>query len=82
MYVQKLVFDPVRPAKEAPTALKTRTRAERNAARVEMAKLSERIFAGFRSRSKYHQPRKATPEPWREFLREPDTDLTQEGREV
>lgn len=69
--VQKLVFDPVQPAKAAQTPLKTRTLAERKAARIEMSKLSDRILAGFRTRSKYHQPRKEAPEPWRQYLGQP-----------
>jgi hypothetical protein len=64
----KLKFDPVHPEKQKSAGLKTRTLAERKAARVEMAKLSERIVSGFKSRYKYHQPRPATPEPWRQFL--------------
>ena len=64
----KLKFDPVQPKKEKSSGLKTRTLAERKAARVEMAKLSDRILSGFRSRYKYHQPRPSTPEPWRDYL--------------
>ena len=66
----KLKFDPVHPEKRQSPALKARTTAERKAARVEMAKLGDRILSGFRSRYKYHQSRPATPEPWRQFLRQ------------
>jgi hypothetical protein len=47
---------------------------ERKAARIEMKKLSDRILAGFRSRYKFHQPRKPAPEPWREFVGRPIID--------
>jgi hypothetical protein len=71
----KLVFDPVHPQKQISSASQARTLAERKAARLEMAKLSDRILSGFRSRYKYYQPRKATPEPWREALGRPIIDL-------
>lgn len=64
----KLKFDPVKPEKAKAAGLKPRTLAERKAARVEMTKLSDRILSGFRTRHKYHQPRPATPEPWRKYL--------------
>jgi len=64
----KLEFDPVHPEKETSSPSKARTLAERKAARLEMTKLSERILSGFRSRYKYRQPRKETPEPWRQYL--------------
>jgi hypothetical protein len=64
----KLKSDPIIPEKQKPAGLKPRTLAQRKAARVEMAKLSDRIVSGFKSRYKYHQPRPATPEPWRQFI--------------
>jgi hypothetical protein len=66
--VEKLVFDPVQPVTEIKASLTTRTRAERKVARAEMTKLSDRILSGFKTRHKYHQPRKETAEPWRQFL--------------
>jgi hypothetical protein len=57
--VPKFVSEPVLPTQPTPAAeLKPRTLTERQAARVEMTKLNDRILAGFRSRSRYQQPRR------------------------
>jgi hypothetical protein len=66
----KIVSDPIQPVTPIRVALKARTLAERKAARLEMTKLSDRILSGFRTRPKYIQPRKAEPEPWRQYLGE------------
>jgi hypothetical protein len=61
--VPKILSDPVMPPQTEPAAaLKPRTLSQRQAARVEMTKLNERILAGFRSRARYHQPRRDNPD--------------------
>jgi hypothetical protein len=57
--VPKLLSDLVMPQQIAPAAaLKPRTLTERQAVRLEMTKLNERILSGFRSRARYQQPRR------------------------
>jgi hypothetical protein len=66
----RLFSDPTEPPKQKAEAMLPRTLAERKAARREMIKLNARILEGFRNRARYRQPRRETPEPWREFIRE------------
>jgi hypothetical protein len=66
--VPKLVFNPAQPAKREPEVVTATTDAKRKADRAKMSELSERILAGFRSRSKYQRPRKEAAEPWRDYM--------------
>lgn len=64
----KLFSDPTQPPKQKVEAMSPRTLAERKAVRLEMRKLNARILEGFRNRARYRQPRRETPEPWRDFI--------------
>jgi hypothetical protein len=53
----KLSSDPVQPSKGKKAELKPRTLTERQAARIEMETLNERIMSGFKTRARYQQPK-------------------------